>query len=167
MGPDIPLLLQAVDAVQDAADLDGVVTCLARVLGQRFDLWYVSACSLRPGSANMKVLASWTVAESIFTAGTEVAASITRPLEKQLADGRAVHILIGSNPESLAQHLMAEQGVRRATLQVVDQDEQGMVFLVLGSAQDDLLTQTPAAFFAGLAAGIRPRIMELTHLNST
>jgi hypothetical protein len=167
MGPDTELLLQEEDAVQDAADLEGIVTNLARVLGPRFDLWYVSACSLRPGSTTMTVLASWTVAESVFTAGTEVAASITPRLERQLAGGRAVHILLGSNPESLAEHLMSEQGVRGATLQVVDHDEQGMVFLVLGSAQEDLLSQTTPAFFAGLAAGIRPRVMELAHLSSS
>ena len=170
MGPDTALLLKAVDAVQDAADLDGVVTCLASVLRSRFDLWHLSACSLRTGKTNVQILASWTVAESVFTAGTEVAATITPAvamLLEQVGDGRPVHTVIGSNPTSLVDHLMAEQGVRQATLQTVHRDEHGMVFLVIGSAQDDLLPRTPPAFFAGLAAGIRPRVLELTHLSSS
>jgi hypothetical protein len=170
VGPDTTLLLQAVDAVQDAEDLDEVVTCLAQVLRSRFDLWHLSACSLRTGKANVEILASWTVAESVFTAGTEVAATITPAVSALLdhaLDGRPVHTLIGSNPTSLVDHLMAEQGVRQATLQTVHRDEHGMIFLVIGSAQEDLLPRTPAAFFAGLGAGIRPRVLELTHLSST
>lgn len=170
MGPDTRLLLQAVDAVQDAPDLDGVVTCLSEVMGSRFDLWHLSACSLRAGKEQVEILASWTVAESVFTAGTEIAASITpavATLLEQAGEGRPVHALIGTNPTSLVDHLMAEQGIRQATLQAVHRDEHGMIFLVLGSAREDLLPQTPAAFFAGLAAGIRPRVLELTHQRSS
>ncbi|MFN2537518.1 MAG: hypothetical protein ABR549_05125 [Mycobacteriales bacterium] len=170
MGPDTTLLLQAVDAVQDAPDLDGVVTSLARVLRSRFDLWHLSACSLGTGSPNVTILASWTIAESVLTAGTEVAATITPAaamLLAQVGDGRPVHTKIGANSESIIDYLMFEQGVRQASLQTVHRDELGMVFLVFGSGRDDLLPATPAAFFAGLAAGIRPRVLELTHLSST
>ena len=75
--------------------------------------------------------------------------------------------VVGSDPASLVHHLLAAQGIRQATLQTVHRDEHGLVFLVLGSAQEQLLPDTPAGFFAGLAAGIRPRVLELTHLSST
>ena len=170
MGPDTALLLQAVDAVQDAPDLDGVVTSLAHALRPRFDLWHLSVCTLRAGSPNVTILASWTIAESVLTAGTEVAATITPAvamLLAQVGDGRPVHTPIGANPDSIMDYLMSEQGVRQASLQTVHRDELGMIFLVFGSGHDDLLSTTPAAFFAGLAAGIRPRILELTQLSSS
>ena len=169
MGLDTHLLLQAVDAVQDAPDLTGVTTALADELRDRFDLWHVSTCLLRAGSPSVTVLASWGIGDTVFTEGTEVSASITPAISRLLAEaaeGRPVHTVIGEAEDSLIDFLLRQQGVRQATLQTVHRDEQGLVFLVLGSASPDVLSRTPAAFFAGLAAGIRPRILELTHLST-
>ena len=166
MGPDTALLLKAVDAVQDAPDLDGVVTALARELRSRFDLWAVSACSLRTLATHVEILASWSVAETVLQAGTEVSASITpyiTDLIEQASEGRAVHTAVGNDPGSIIDFLLHQQGIREATLQSVNRDDSGMVFLVLGSATEGLLSRTPPPFFAGLAAGIRPRVLELTH----
>jgi len=166
MGPDTALLLEAVDAVQDAPDLDGVVDQLARTLRARFDLWNVSACALRSMAPNVEVLASWSVAESVLSAGTEVSASITpyiNELIERASEGKAVHTAVGNDPESIIDFLLHQQGIRQATLQLVNRDDSGMLFLVLGSGTDGLLSAMPMPFYAGLAAGIRPRVLELTH----
>jgi hypothetical protein len=169
MGLDTQLLLRAVDAVQDTPDLDGVVSALAQVLRSRFDLWNVSACSLRTLAPNVEILATWSVAESVLTAGTEVSASITphiSELLEQTSEGKAVHTAVGNDPESIIDFLLHQQGIREATLQAIHLDDSGMLFVVLGSGSDGLLPATPPAFFAGLAAGIRPRVLELTHLST-
>ena len=165
MGPDTALLLEAVDAVQDAPDLEGVVNRLARVLRSRFDLWNISACSLRTLAPNVEILATWSVAESVLSAGAEVSASITpyiTDLIERASEGKAVHTAVGNDPESIIDFLLHQQGIREATLQLVDRDDRGMLFLVLGSGTDGLLSAMPVPFYAGLAAGIRPRLLELT-----
>jgi hypothetical protein len=167
MGLDTQLLLRAVDAVQDAPDLDGVVGALAAALRARFDLWSVSACSLRAHEQHLQILASWSVADSVLTAGTAVATSLTPgigALLEQAGQGAAVHTDVGNDPASIVDYLLSSQGIRQATLQTVDRDDSGMLFLVLGSGTAGLLAHTPSPFFAGLAAGIRPRVLELTHL---
>lgn len=169
MGPDTALLLRAVDAVQDAPDIAGVVDALARELRTRFDLWNVSACRLRTLAPNVEILASWSVAESVLGPGTEVSASITPYINDLLeltSEGKAVHTAVGNDPESIIDFLLHQQGIRQATLQSVNRDDSGMLFLVLGSGTDGLLSTMPLPFYAGLAAGIRPRVLELTHLTT-
>ncbi|MCU1602211.1 MAG: hypothetical protein JWO22_2920 [Frankiales bacterium] len=167
MGLDTALLLQAVNDAQDARDLDELVASVAGELRPRFDLWLLGLVTLRGDTAVVE--ASWSISESVFEPGTSVAIDITpgiRELVDRTASGRPVHETVGGRHDSMVDHLMEQQGIRAVTLQLVDREPSMQVLMVDGSGSRTLLESSPDGFWAGLAAGIRPRVLEITRLRS-
>ena len=110
----------------------------------------------------MRILASWSMTDSAFVPGTEVATSVD-PMASfvaELARDEVVVVVLG-NAESLTDYLMREQGVRSVAGVPVYRDDAGMLFLALGSSGVGPFQEVGDHFFHGLAAGIRTHVCKL------
>jgi|GEM_PF-4366754 len=162
---DTDLLRRAVRTVQDARSLDDVVHGLVAELRNRFELWHLGVVTVPAGASRFRVIASWSMADSAFVPGTEVEASISpgmlELLDRLLAD-EIVVAEMDSSGQWLVDHLMREQGVASVVAVPVHHDENGLLFLGLGSSAMGPFQEISEGFFHGLAAGIRGRLVELT-----
>lgn len=162
---DTDLMLRAVDSVHGAKDLDEALQGLVKVLQARFDLWHAGFAYVATGSQTLKVLAAWSMVDSVFVEGQEVATTILPAVSQIVEDLRAGDVamaVIGPSDHSLLDHLMREQGVASTLAVPVHQDDNGLLILSFGSSTVGPLHDIGARFFYGLAAGIHERICKLT-----
>jgi len=161
---DRELMLRAVDTAAEARTLDDAVLALVDVLHARLKLWRVAINHLTPDGDHLVVLAAWSLAESAFTPGVEVATAINPELHAMLsaiAHGKIVYNTVNEVSGSLVDHLLANQGIAAAVGVPLHVDERGAVYLALSSSEVGVLEDIGTPFFLGLAAGIAERMMEL------
>jgi hypothetical protein len=165
MERDTALLLQAVDAVHDATDLNAALLALVDVLRDRFELWYASFATVPTGSTQVQLLATWSLAETHFDPGTEISTTISATAEEtmqQLREGRAV-LLGTSDAGSLLGYLLSQQGVASLLTLPVHSDESSMLLLGFGSSSKESLRTAIPGFYEGLAAGIKEKVLRLAN----
>lgn len=165
MERDTALLLQAVDAVHDATDLNTALLTLVEVLQDRFELWYASFATVPTGSSQVQLLATWSLAETHFDPGTVISTTISATAEEtmqQLREGRAVHVGT-SDGGSLLGHLLRQQGVASLVTVPVHSDESAMLLLGFGSSSKESLGTAIPGFYEGLAAGIKEKVLRLAN----
>jgi hypothetical protein len=158
------LLMRAVDTAGEARTLDDFVRALVDALQALLDLWQVSVVSVAEDGESVRLLATWSVSPSVFTAGTEVAGSITPELQhvvEDLLNGEIVETSPGSRPESLVDHLLAEQGIAQTLGVPVHRDGHGVLALAFGSTTVGPLRDVGEPFFRGLAAGLEETLARL------
>ena len=165
MGRDTTLLLQAVDAVHRAVSLEDALGALVGVLQPRFELWYGSLATIPGGSDQIRMLACWSLAETVFQAGTDISATISPTAEAAIEGLREGHaVLTGtSDPNSLLSHLLTQQGVAELVTVPVHSDDASLLMLGLGSSKPGVLGTAVTGFYEGLAAGIREKILKLAN----
>lgn len=165
MGRDTTLLLQTVDAVHRAASLDDALAAIIGVLQPRFDLWYASFATIPGGSDQVRMLASWSPAETVFQPGTDISTTISTTAQAVIDALRQGHpVLTGmSDSNSLLGHLLTQQGVAELVTVPVHCDDSSLLMLGLGSSKTDVLGSAATGFFEGLAAGIREKILRLAN----
>lgn len=164
MDKDHDLVAQAIDAVRDAADLQQALDALTRLLRPRFGLWYASVCSHPTDAPSVSVLASWSLAESMFDAGAEVSSTISRTVETVLStlrEGRGASFAVGGDPGSLVDHLLQGQGVACVLTLPIYCDDHDLLILVLGASDKDAFDDAGKGFFTALSKGIREEVLRL------
>ncbi len=163
-GTDQQVLLTAVDRAHHAQSLSDVISALVGVLQPRFALCHASIAIVPASGETVRILATWSLADSVFEAGTEISASITeefRTLVSSLADGHIVSMSITPESGSLLDHVLRQQGVAAVVAIPIVTDEHGLVLLGLGSCSADAFKAVRQSFFAGLGAGIHRRVEAL------
>jgi hypothetical protein len=161
---DTDLLRQAVRAIQDAATLDDALRILVAHLQTRLELFHLSIGRLVEDGTRFRILASWSLAETTFVPGTEVATTINPAVEWFLATMLSDEVAIGEtdpNGEALTDYLLREEGVVCMAGVPVHRGDGELLFLALGSSALKPLTEVGDHFFHGLAAGIRGRLCAL------
>jgi GAF domain-containing protein len=165
MEQDSRLAARTVEAVRGATNLDEALDALVTQLRPRFQLWSASFGSHPAGAPVVTILAAWSVAESVFVAGTEVSVTISRMVEEVLAtlrEGRAATLAVGTDPESLVDHLLREQGVASLIALPIHLDDRGLLLLTLGSSTKDAFLHAGKGFFTTLSVGISDAVVRLT-----
>jgi hypothetical protein len=164
MEQDTDLVGRAIDATRAASDLDEALGALVAALRDRFALWFASIGCHPAGAPGVTVLATWSVAETVFEAGAEVSATITPMVTtvlQTLREGSGATITLGSDPESLVERLLMGQGVASALMLPVHCDEQILLVLTLGSSSPSAFSDAGSGFFTALTTGIRPVVRKL------
>jgi hypothetical protein len=164
MESDTRLLSKATDAVRSATTLDEALAALVQFLRPRFDLWYAAFCSQPAGDPTITILASWSFAESVFDAGTEISATISQIIVgvlEQLRAGNPARFVMGGDPDSLVEHLLADQGVASMVAMPIHCDEEGLVLLALGTSSQEAFLDVGRNFYLDLAHGIRETVLRL------
>jgi hypothetical protein len=152
------------EAVGGAATLDEALDAVVRVLRSRFGLWHASFCAYFYSTGNFRVLASWTVSDSVFEAGTEVSATISQTMAaivRALQSDDAISFVVGAEAESLVDELLAGEGVASAVCVPVLHDGRAMLFLALGAGTKDAFQDSGPAFFSALSIGIGDSVQRL------
>jgi hypothetical protein len=80
------LLLQVVNAVYGAHDLESALRGTARALQAVFPVWHASLWVHDAEHEVVRVVGSWSLADTAFTPGVEVSTGITPPLARMLVD---------------------------------------------------------------------------------
>jgi len=164
MNSDTELVSAATDAVRRAATLDEALSALVQVLRPRFDLWYGAIGSHPTDSPHITILAKWSLAESVFDAGTAVATNISAIVEGVMAElhaGNPARFVIGGDPDSLVEHLLASQGVASMVTVPIHGDDEGLLFLALGTSTQDAFLDAGRGFYLDLAHGISDTVLRL------
>jgi hypothetical protein len=164
MDSDTRLVSQVADAVRSAATLDEALAALVQFLRPRFDLWYAAFCSHPTADPTITILASWSLAESVFDAGAEVSTSISQIIVgvlEQLRAGNPARFVIGGDPDSLVEHLLADQGVSSVVSTPIHCDEQGLLMLALGTSSPDAFLDAGRNFYLDLSHGIAETVLRL------
>jgi len=158
------LLLQVVNAVYGAHDLESALRGTARALQVRFPLWHASLWVHDAEREVVRVVGSWSISDTAFNAGVEVSTSITPPLARMLVDmhaGRVFVTTMDNHGKSLLDHLMREEGVAGLlTLPLVRTGSQ-LFFLALGSSNEHGFADAPPSLFQSLAASAGARFAKL------
>ena len=164
MESDEKLLIRTVEEVRVAENLSEVVEAVVECLRPRFDLWHTSICTHPAGQPHMKILAGWSVADSVFDAGAEVSTTISRMIVAVLAalrEGNPVAFAVGGEQDSLVDDLLGEQGVASVVAIPILYDERGLLFLALGAGTQDAFHDAGNRFFTDLSAGIAETVVRL------
>jgi hypothetical protein len=164
MNSDTELVSAATDAVRGAATLDEALAAVVQVLRPRFDLWYGAICSHLTDAPHITIIANWSLAESVFDAGTAVATNISRIISGVLVElhaGNPARFVIGGDPESLVEHLLASQGVASIVTVPISRDDEGLVLLALGTSTQDAFLDAGRGFYLDLAHGISDTVLRL------
>jgi hypothetical protein len=162
------LLLRAVDSIFDGETVDQAFNRLVEVLREPLDLWHMSLSLLRPdteeGVGAAQYIAAWSMASSAFQPGTEVSLRISDSAiasSHALRRGKIVLATVPSEPGSLIDGLLREQGVATVAVVPIHGDAAGVLVLTLGSSAEEPLRALGERFFRGLAAGIEGRLLQL------
>ena len=161
---DATLIAQTVEAVQKASNLDEAIEAVVRLLRPRFDLWHASFCEQPTGEPHLRILASWSLADSVFDPGTEISATISQMIVTVLAElreGNPVAFAVGEDRESLVDHLLEAQGVSSVVTIPVTYDDQDLLFLALGASTADAFHNAGRQFFIDLSLGISEPVQRL------
>jgi GAF domain-containing protein len=161
---DSELLLQVVNAVYSAHDLEAALRGTAEALQSDFPIWHASLWLHSPEREVVQVIASWSLAETAFDPGVEVSTSITPPLAQMLVEmhaGKVFTARMDTHGRSLLDHLMREEGVAGLLTVPIGRDDHGLVFLALGSASADSFTDERRSLFRSLAASAGARYVKL------
>jgi GAF domain-containing protein len=164
MDSDTTLVAQTAGAVRDAATLEEALAAAVQVLRPRFDLWYAAICAHPTDDPHIMILAKWSLAESVFEAGTAIAANISRIIAGVLAElhaGNPARFVIGGDPNSLVEHLLAGQGVASMVTVPVHCDDEGLLLLALGTSTQDAFLDAGRSFYLDLADGISDTVLRL------
>jgi inactivated superfamily I helicase len=164
MNSDTELVCAATDAVRDAATLDAALAALVQVLRPRFDLWYGAICSHPTDAPHITIMAKWSLADSVFDVGTAVATNISQIISGVLAElhaGNPARFVIGGDPDSLVEHLLASQGVASMVTVPIHGDDEGLVLLALGTSTQDAFLDVGRSFYLDLAHGISDTVLRL------
>lgn len=166
---DTDLLRQAVRSMQDAGTLDEALRILVTHLQTRLELFHVSIGRLVEDGTTFRILASWSLAETTFVPGTDVAATINPAVEWFLTTMLTNEVAIGEtdpNGEALTDYLLREEGVVCMAGVPVHNDDDELLFLALGSSAVKPLQEVGDHFFHGLAAGIRAPLCRLAGIET-
>lgn len=161
---DTTLVTQTIEAVQKASTLDEAVEALVQILRPRFDLWHASFCSQPAQEPHLRILASWSLADSVFETGTEVSATISKMIVAVLAElreGNPVAFAIGEDRESIVDHLLGAQGISSMVTIPVTYDDQDLLFLALGASTPEAFHNAGRQFFTELSLGISESVQRL------
>jgi GAF domain-containing protein len=164
MDSDTTLVSQTADAVRGAATLEEALTALVQVLRPRFDLWYGAICSHPTDDPHIMILAKWSLAESVFDAGTAIAANISQIIVGVLAElhaGNPARFVVGGDPDSLVEHLLASSGVASIVTVPIHVDDEGVLLLALGTSTQDAFLDAGRSFYLDLAHGISDSVLRL------
>jgi hypothetical protein len=164
MDSDTTLVAQTADAVRDATTLDEALAAVVQVLRPRFDLWYGAICAHPTDAAHITILAKWSLAESVFEAGTAIATNISRIITGVLSElhaGNPARFVIGGDPDSLVEHLLASQGVASVVTAPIHLDDEGLLLLALGTSTQDAFLDAGRSFYLDLAHGISDTVLRL------
>jgi len=170
MESDSELAGRAIEGTCAAGDLEGALDALMTSLRARFELWYGCFAAHEAGAPAVKVLASWSVAESVFDAGAEVSATISPrviSVLETLREGSGAAFAVGTNPDSLVEHLLKEQGVASALALPIHCDERSLLLLTLGSSAPNAFQDAGRGFFTTLSTGISAYVQKLAAATST
>ncbi len=162
MEQDSTLVTQAVDAVRGASNLDEALDSLVRLLRPRFELWYACFGSQPAGATHVTILAAWSVAESLFDAGAEFSSEISPTAQlalETLWQGRPAAFTVGTDPDSLINHLLREQGIASVLALPIHRDDRSLLVLALGSSSSDVFLHAASGFFTALSLGISESIL--------
>jgi hypothetical protein len=158
------LLLQVVNAVYGAHDLEGALRGTARALQPLFPIWHVSLWSHSPEHQTVRVIGSWSLTETSFDPGVEVSTSITPPLAHMLVEmhaGKVFAATMDTHGLSLLDDLMREEGVAGLLTVPIARVGTELLFLALGSANATDLEEAPPSLFLSLAASAGSRFVKL------
>ena len=161
---DATLVAQTIEAVRTAPTLDDAIDAVVRLLRPRFDLWHASFCEQPTGEPHLRILASWSLADSVFDPGTEISATISQMIVTVLAElreGNPVAFAVGEDRESLVDHLLEAQGVSSVVTIPVTYDDQDLLFLALGASRPEAFHDAGRQFFTALSLGISEPIRRL------
>jgi GAF domain-containing protein len=170
MEQDTQLVLQSVDAVKRAGDLDTALLALVTVLRPRFQLFHASIATHPEGAPHFRVLAAWSLADSLFDKGAEISATISEKVEfalETLRKGRPLAVNISGQNPSLVDHLLREQGVASILVFPVQYDDQALMIVALGSSTTDAFLDAERGFFTALSMGIRDTLTRLSTATNT
>ena len=162
MEQDPALVARTIEAVRSATSLDEALTAVVSQLRPRFDLWHASFSTYPTDAPVVRVLASWSLADTVFEAGTEVSATISKTVVtalETLRQGHGVSITVGADSTSLVDHLLREQGVASVLVLPVHRDERAMLLLALGAGSPDAFRDAEKGFFTGLSLGISDAVV--------
>jgi len=169
MDSDTTLVAQTAEAVRDAATLDDALNAVVHVLRPRFDLWYGAICSHPIDDPHITILAKWSLAESVFDAGTAINANISQIIVGVLAElhaGNPARFVIGGDPDSLVEHLLASSGVASIVTVPIHNDDEGLLLLALGTSTQDAFLDAGRSFYLELAHGISDTVLRLVTTKS-
>ena len=158
------LLLQVVNAVYGANDLDSALRGMAQALQAVFPVWHTSLWVHDAGHEIVRVVATWSVADSAFSPGVEVATNITPPLARMLVDlhkGMTFGATMDDHGKSLLDSLMREEGVVELMTVPLTRTAGRMPFLALGCSTSGGFGTTPPSFFLSIAASCAARLITL------
>lgn len=158
------LLLQCVNAVHSAEDLDSALRGTALALQAVFPIWHASLWVHDAEHEVVRVVGSWSLTETAFAAGVEVSTTITPPLARMLVSlhkGMVFGARMDDHGRSLLDHLMREEGVVALITVPLGRSEARMPFLALGASTADGFGTAPPSFFLGLAQSSGPRLTKL------
>ncbi|WP_019873510.1 GAF domain-containing protein [Sporichthya polymorpha] len=161
---DATLVAETVAAVQDAASLDDALHGVVRLLRPRFDLWHASFCAQPSEEPSIRILASWSLAESVFDPGTEINATISEIILRvldELREGNPTAFLVGEDRESIVDHLLEKQGVSSVVTVPIHYDGQLLLFLALGASTGEAFHTAGRRFFTELSLGIGETVVRL------
>jgi len=164
MESDTDLAVRAIEVTCAAPDLDEALNALVTTIRSRFELWYGCFASHTTDAPAVKVLASWSVAESVFDAGAEVSATISPiviSVLETLRQGSGATFVVGGNSDSLIDHLLEEQGVASLLALPIHCDERSLFLLTLGSSSPKAFQELRGGFFTTLSTGIQSSVLRL------
>ena len=158
--PKTALVLRAIGAIRDATTVEDALLGLVEVLRSPLQLWHASLGELAPDASRATVLASWSMAGTVFAPATEIATSISpavRSAVEQLLVGEPIMGVAGDDPQSLVDQLFREEGVA-AVVAVPLPGDGPVLSLMLGSGDAEVLESMGMPFFRSLGGGIRERM---------
>jgi hypothetical protein len=157
-------LQTAVSAAMDATDLQGALVGIVQVLQVDFDLWGagILASITNGGRERARILASWSVTETLFEPGVEIDLDLTpelRAVAEVIRNGRPVVVRNQELDLGLLGHLTRKQGSVCTMAVPLAQGKVVPAALLLGSARPDGFSEKDIPFFTGLAKGIEEPLL--------
>jgi hypothetical protein len=97
-------------------------------------------------------------------AGAAIAADISQIIVGVLAElhaGNPARFVVGGDPDSLVEHLLAANGVSSMVTVPIHCDDEGLLLLALGTGSSDAFLDVGRSFFIELGHGLSKTVLPL------
>lgn len=148
-------LNDAVEAANDAADLGSALHAVVGVLRDEFELFSARISAL-PTRDIARVMASWSIGDTVFTPGTQVSTHFSDDLEAlavQVFSGLPAVVRSDRVDLGLVGHLLRREGVASLVIVPLHENRQVVGIITFGSSSPTAIGPQHVPYFTGLGRG--------------
>jgi GAF domain-containing protein len=159
------VLLRVIHAVHEATSLEGGLQGVAHALTTPYAIMHASLWSHVAGADHLRVIGSWSLSESAFSAGVEVSTTITPPLVdlvERVHSGRMFVAEISARHSSMLDALMRREGVLALAGVPISHERDAVLILALGSSASRGFDVAPHSLLTAIGSSAASRLLKLS-----